>query len=327
MKKPLLLSLFGIALVLLALSACRGDIVRIPGNAGPVDVESPVVTFAVIGDYGHAGPTEAAVADMVKGWQPDCILTAGDNNYPSGKPETLNENIGQYYCDYIYNPDAPVDQRCEGRATQEQQNRFFPSPGNHDFNSQLGLLPYANYFTLPGNELYYEFKWGPVHFFSLNSGPGGQENCCETQQSQWLESHLAASERPWKIVYFHHSPWSESGHGNAEEMQWPFREWGGNAVITGHDHVYQRMIEKQYPDFLYLVCGLSGKASKYGCGDNPLDPARFESFCYNDSHGALYVHATRERITFQFRSVEDPDQALGTFVLTRTANPLDDPVQ
>ena len=24
--------------------------------------------------------------------------------------------------------------------------------------------PYLDYFTLPGNERYYDFTWGPVHF-------------------------------------------------------------------------------------------------------------------------------------------------------------------
>ena len=36
--------------------------------------------FAVIGDYGDAGGNELAVANLVKIWSPDFIITVGDNN-------------------------------------------------------------------------------------------------------------------------------------------------------------------------------------------------------------------------------------------------------
>ena len=30
------------------------------------------------------------------------------------------------------------------------------------------VKPYFDYFTLPGNERYYDFTWGPVHLFALD---------------------------------------------------------------------------------------------------------------------------------------------------------------
>src|SRR5258708_5286446 len=45
-----------------------------PADAGAV------TRFAAIGDYGFAGPAEEAVADMVKAWRPELIVTLGDNN-------------------------------------------------------------------------------------------------------------------------------------------------------------------------------------------------------------------------------------------------------
>ncbi|MFZ1281825.1 MAG: hypothetical protein WAR59_13380, partial [Ignavibacteriaceae bacterium] len=60
------------------------------------------VKFAAIGDYGLAGENELAVANLVKGWNPDFIVTLGDNNYPLGADSTIDQNIGQYYHDYIY---------------------------------------------------------------------------------------------------------------------------------------------------------------------------------------------------------------------------------
>src|SRR5262249_28396187 len=57
--------------------------------------------FAVIGDYGLAGTPEQQVANLVQGWNPSLILTLGDNNYPNGDASTIDQNVGQYYHNYI----------------------------------------------------------------------------------------------------------------------------------------------------------------------------------------------------------------------------------
>ena len=77
------------------------------------------VRFAVIGDYGLAGEPEAGVAALVKSWDPDFIITLGDNNYPDGAADTIDENIGQYYHEYIY---PYAGEYGEGSDI----NRFFP---------------------------------------------------------------------------------------------------------------------------------------------------------------------------------------------------------
>ena len=120
-------------------------------------LSADTVRFVVIGDYGYAGDPAYEVSQMVKGWHPDFILTTGDNNYNYGLCSTLYDHIGQYYCDYIYNPDAPIDLQCKGRAFYDKQNRFFPTLGNHDYDSLFNNSPYFEYFTLPGNEEYYDF--------------------------------------------------------------------------------------------------------------------------------------------------------------------------
>ena len=69
-----------------------------------VAIAADTIVFAAIGDYGKAGSAEKKVSKLVKSWNPDFIITLGDNNYPKGARKTLDENIGQYYGDYIYNP-------------------------------------------------------------------------------------------------------------------------------------------------------------------------------------------------------------------------------
>ena len=136
--------------------------VLVPGLPAALG-QIPSVRFAVIGDFGLAGRPDLDVSNLVKSWNPDFIVTVGDNNYPAGAATTIDKNIGQYYHEFIYpyvgayGPGAPT------------QNLFFPAIGNNDWNTSDGYMPYLNYFTLPNNEHYYDFVWGPVHFFFINS--------------------------------------------------------------------------------------------------------------------------------------------------------------
>ncbi|MEE8120256.1 MAG: LamG-like jellyroll fold domain-containing protein, partial [Anaerolineales bacterium] len=84
------------------------------------------VTFAVIGDYGTTSTAASDVGTLVSSWDPDLILTTGDNNYPDGAASTIDDNIGQYYSEFIY----PYTGSYSSSATE---NHFFPSLGNHDW--------------------------------------------------------------------------------------------------------------------------------------------------------------------------------------------------
>ncbi|MCK4750926.1 MAG: metallophosphoesterase, partial [Bacteroidales bacterium] len=181
-----------------------------------INVKADSAVFAVIGDYGKDGESEKTVASLVKGWDPDFILTTGDNNYLYGDYATLIQNIGNHYGDYIYNFDAPDAYQCHGKAFQDSINRFFPSPGNHDEAGGRDLEPYLNYFTLPGVEEFYAFTWGNAAFYSISSVSATNID----EQKIWLEKEIGDSKKPFQIVYFHHSPYSPGRHGDTEYMQW-----------------------------------------------------------------------------------------------------------
>ncbi|UCD41307.1 MAG: metallophosphoesterase [Chloroflexota bacterium] len=241
--------------------------------------------FAVIGDYGTGNQKEADVAALIKSWNPDFIITTGDNNYPDGAASTIDENIGQFFHEFI----APY-KGSYGESGQE--NRFFPSLGNHDWHA-TDVQPYLDYFTLPGNERYYDFYWGAAHFFVLDSDsdePDGSDS--SSVQAAWLQSQLAASNSPWKIVYFHHSPYSSGMHGPIERMQWPFAQWGADVVISGHDHTYERISKD---GIYYFVNGLGG-AGIYDF-NGIIDGSQVR---YNEDYGAMLVEVGREVMRFKF---------------------------
>lgn len=283
-------------------ATCNASLAPLPPDPPiVVDRPGPECTVAVIGDYGDASPSEAAVAELVHGWHPDLVVTLGDNNYPNGSARTIDANIGQYYRRYI----APY------RGTFGQgaaNNRFFPSLGNHDWRSPAAA-PYLKYFELPGNERYYDVRWGPVHFFALDSDrhePDGVT--ADGVQAQWLRKALMASQAPWKVVYMHHPPYSSGEHGGTRVMRWPFAEWGATAVIGGHDHHYERL---ERDDILYFVNGLSGSPRQYAIVD--IDPASKVRIA--GQWGAMQIEADEQAITFRF--VSSDGRQLDQRVLTR----------
>jgi tartrate-resistant acid phosphatase type 5 len=242
--------------------------------------------FAAIGDYGYAGPAEHDVADMVKGWDPDFIITLGDNNYNLGDSSTIDQNIGQYYHNYIY--------KYRGRyGPSASTNRFFPSLGNHDYYTRNGE-PYRDYFTLPGNGRYYEFVRGDVHFFALDSDPAEPDGITVSSvQARWLKAALATSTARWKVVYLHHAPYSSGAHGSTKDLQWPFQEWGASVVLAGHDHNYERLLVDGFP---YIVNGLGGR-SLYKVNSVHLPESKV---VFNSDFGAMLLNATPDSLHMQF---------------------------
>jgi len=242
--------------------------------------------FAVIGDFGSGDQPEADVSTLVHGWTPDFIITVGDDNYPSGAAETIDAHIGQFYHDFI----SPYTGSYGAGA---DRNRFFPTLGNHDWYT-TGAQPYLDYFSLPGNERYYDFVWGPVHFFALDSDENEPDGVNEASiQAGWLKQALAASTSQWNVVYFHHAPYSSGvEHGSTTWMRWPFAAWGADVVLTGHEHNYERLNVDGIP---YFVNGLGGGAI-YNFGDT-LPESQFR---YNADYGAMLVVATQEDMSFKF---------------------------
>ena len=239
--------------------------------------------FAVIGDYGN-GPQAANVATLIKGQSVSFILTVGDNCY--GSSPGIATQVGNKYGTYVSN------------------RQFWPSLGNHEYSDGCGggsAKGYFAYFTLPGNERYYDRVIGPVHFFAINSNSQEPSGITATStQGKWLKSKLARAREPWKIVYFHHPPFSSGLHGSTKTMQWPFEAWGASLVLNGHDHDYERIQRDDNHDgkkLTYIVDGMGGQP-----------PRSFSTtvsgsvFRYNSGNGALFVTATNTTLSLQFRN-------------------------
>ncbi len=256
--------------------------------------------FAIIGDYGTASDALQKVSSMVISWSPDLIITTGDNNYPDGSSETIDENIGQYFHSFI----APYQGKY---GTGAEINRFFPSLGNHDWTTNQAQ-PYLDYFTLPGNERYYDLIRGDVHFFALDSDSREPDGVGRSSiQAQWLRTSLALSTSPWNVIFTHYPPYSSGYHGSTDWMLWPFKQWGASIVLAGHDHDYEHLLVDDFP---YLIIGLSGNISYPFTTQNPGS-----QFRYSFDQCAIRALATSSILDFELICV--PDRLIDTIILRK----------
>jgi tartrate-resistant acid phosphatase type 5 len=270
------------------------------------DVTAPV-TFAVIGDYGMDNTHEAAVAKLVASWRPAYILALGDDYYsPAGGTGTgkYDESTGACFGAWLKDIHTTGHRLPVGKAAI---NAFFPALGNHDYSDATpSPRTYLTYFTLPGagftnssgNERYYDFVEGSVHFFVLNSNTVEAAGTSSTsKQAKWLKARLAASTSRWNVVYDHHPPYSsDSTHGSSTYMRWPFAKWGADAVLSGHAHVYERVLRN---GIVYFVNGLGG-AARYKF----RSPVAGSKVRYSANWGAQRVTVTDTALTFAFVNVK-----------------------
>lgn len=123
-----------------------------------------------------------------------------------------------------------------------------PVPGNHEYRTS-GASGYYNYFgALAGDRTkgYYAYDHGEWRIYSLNTN---DDDChyvaCNASSAQvaWLIADMAANPRKCTAAVWHHPRWSAGDHGDDAAMQplWKaFYDAGGDLVINGHDHNYER---------------------------------------------------------------------------------------
>jgi hypothetical protein len=260
------------------------------GGTAPPPPPPPIVTrrIAVVGDYGGDTSEEAAVAKLIASWNPDAVITGGDNNYVEGSFDGYDQVVGKHYHAFMGSYRGKF-------GAGSPSNRFWPALGDHDW--ELGVGSYVDYFTLPGNERYYDVDLGPVHLYAVNSNADEPDGYQPTsKQGAWLKEKLAASSSCFDLVYFHHPPYSSGEHGSRSHMNWPFAAWGAEATFAGHDHNYERLVVNGIP---YFVVGTGGLGLRAFPGA-PLPETRFRD---DEAHGAMLVTASSDgTITYEFWS-------------------------
>jgi hypothetical protein len=264
----------------------------VPAFAFPLKASS--VRLAAIGDFGTGGMPQLQVAQqMVKsrGAFPFAfVLMLGDNLYGGDQPSDYESEFATPYKPLL---DAGI--------------LFYAALGNHDKTNERFYKP----FNMNG-ESYYTFKKGNARFFVLDS------NYMDPKQMAWLETQLKdAGNGEWKICLFHHPLYSSARfHGPSLDLRKVveplFVKYGVDVVLSGHDHVYERILPQQ--GIYYFVEGASGELRK---GD--LSPSKITAKGFDADCSFMMIEIAGDDLYFQATS--RTGAAVDSGVIHRTIRP------
>jgi hypothetical protein len=235
------------------------------------------VRFIAFGDSGTGSSQQRALAAVMTGDPFDLAVHTGDVAYGNsgGTGDATYATYQSWFFD-IY-------------RDWLRRRPFFPSNGNHDTRAGTSWgRAYLDLFVLPPSagagaypdhaERYYSFDYGPVHFVALDTEPAFQDPARRVEQLAWLQADLAATGQPWKIAYFHRSPYSSGGeHGSDLAIRQAFgpifEANGVQLVVSGHEHDYERSVPWRVSTnaarqaVSYVVTG-GGGGPTYPAGEN-----------------------------------------------------------
>ena len=256
MKKP--------SLVRLCAAICFSALLAVAQTAPPaakLDLKLPLkaksIRFAVIGDNGTGTSEEYEVAQQMERYREavgyDFVVMMGDNIYGGHKPQDFVKKFEQPYKPLL---DAGV--------------KFYATLGNHD---DPDIERNYKLYDM-GGQRYYNFKKGDVEFFVLDS------TYMDPTQLTWAKSKLESSTAKWKICYFHHPLFSDGKfHGSDLDLRSKlmpmFQVDGVNVVLSGHDHVYERI--KPQSGIYFWVVGNSGELRAHDLRPSPNTAQGFDT--------------------------------------------------
>jgi hypothetical protein len=196
------------------------------------------VRFAIIGDSGTGDSFQNEVAQQMVSARTrfpfEFVVMLGDNIYGGHTPRDFSTRFELPYKPLL---DAGL--------------KFYAALGNHDDPMECLYKP----FNMDGKH-YYAYSKGNVRFIVLDS------NYMDAAQLTWVEKEVRDATSPWKIVYFHHPLYSDGKfHGPnldlRSRLEPLFEQHGVNVVLSGHEHVYER-IEPQHGIY-YFILGNAGE--------------------------------------------------------------------
>ena len=218
---------------IVCLLAALAAVVVVLGVLGPTKVVhagtiTPSATTSArlvgAGDIADNGNADVATGNLIDARPGARVFTAGDNAYPNGSASDFTNK---------YHP-----------AWGPFKNRTSPSPGNHDYNTS-GASAYKNYFgSVAGlrsvNPTYYVYTLGAWRVYALDSNISMKSG---SPQYNFVQNDLATNGALCELAYWHHPIASSGQHGNdarARPIFALFDAQGGDLVLNGHDHNYER---------------------------------------------------------------------------------------
>jgi hypothetical protein len=272
-----------------------GTTLRAADAPGPLSLplKPKSVRFAVIGDSGTGERPQFEIAAQMAAWRAifpfESVLMLGDNIYGGQGASSIRRKFEEPYKPLL---DAGV--------------KFYASLGNHDDPNQRFYKPFNM-----GGQRYYGFKNGNAEFFALDS------NYMDAKQIDWLTSQLMESRAAWKICFFHHPLYSDGKmHGPDLDLRARieplFEKYGVNVVLSGHDHVYERI--KPQKGIAYFVLGNAGELRYHD-----LRPSADAAKGFDTDRAFMMVEIAGDE--FWFQVVSRTSQTIDSGMIARQSPP------
>jgi hypothetical protein len=227
-------------------------------------------TLAAAGDISScSNDGDSRTATLAKSLDPRRVAALGDLAYPDG-------TLAQF-------------RDCYRPTWGQFKWKTRPVPGNHEYDT-AGAKGYRTYFDMWGH-LWYAYNLGNWRVYALDSERRISD------QAAFLRRDMASHPRDCYLAYWHEPRWSDglSGDSFAVSPLWDaFANHGGDVVLSGHDHNYQRWA--RIAGVREFVVGTGGK------GNTRLvrDRAQVESAT---SFGVLVLTLHPHRYEWRFRPV------------------------
>jgi tetratricopeptide (TPR) repeat protein len=207
-------------------------------------------SFVFYGDNKNGPHMHRRNAMAISAENPNLVLQCGDL-----------VNRGEVYSQWerlFFTPVAPLINHVP----------LYPALGNHEGNADY----YFKYLSLPGKKSYYSFDYGNAHFVVLDSASSKLDEGSE--QWKWLVEDLDNSKATWKIVSFHHPPFTSGGNYYTKlrvalknSLPGLFDKHGVDIAFNGHDHDYERTMpilsKGGTRPVTYIVNGNGGTPLRY----------------------------------------------------------------
>lgn len=282
--------------VIALLLACTGCAPAAPTAVLPTTAAPPSapaarqasrLVIAVVGDYGcmprsdckgaaTAAGHEMAVASLIQSWNPDAIVTVGDDSYDTGIPQSVAADQAPYR--------AFID-----------AGRFYPALGNHDWAAGSDGPSLAAF----GRPAFYvaHLGGGLLDVFVADTNPQDPAGDSATSlQAIQFRAELAASISVWKITANHQAQYASGHEGSYAEYRW-LSAPGIDLSLAGHDHDFEHLVENGRS---YVVAGTGGEELLPMC-----QPTCITGSVWHDAghYGAVRLTITPTRLTCDFIAV------------------------
>jgi hypothetical protein len=267
----------------------RRQLLKSFGALAAVSVLNPIsilgatddkVRFAVIGDWGTGDLAQYNIGkEMLRSHQSkalDLVISAGDNIYPNGSSKHFVSKFERPFAGLL-----------------QERVPFYTALGNHDVHDGREDQLHYPLFNMNGRNYYKITKGnGLIDFFMIDSTDFDQA------QLGWLDGELRKSNARWKIVVSHYPLYSSGKkHGSdrslRKKLEPQLKQFKVDAVIAGHDHIYERTI----PQFgvQHFVTGAGGEVREDGTDLK----SSFRAFSYDEDCHYMLVEANHREFSFQ----------------------------